>query len=263
MATPRGLLFDVDGVFFVGNEPVPGGDTTISWAMDQGIPFLFVTNTTSHPRSFLADKLRSFGIPARPELIWTPLVAASEYLIGRGLGPVAAFVPSETLPDLRGVMLLPAGMESGASAVVVGDLGEGWTFRELNRAFRLLMAAPPPVLLSLGMTRYWRDADGLTLDSGPLTKALEFASGIEAVITGKPSTTYFDAAVGRLGIPAAEVVMVGDDILGDVDGAQQAGLQGVLVRTGKYADTDLVHPVTPTEVLNSIADLPAWWRELG
>lgn len=55
--------------------------------------------------------------------------------------------------------------------------------------------------------------------------------------------------------------MVGDDVRGDVGGAQVAGLRGVLVRTGKFRNRDLAVGVTPDGVLESIADLPAWWQQ--
>jgi phospholysine phosphohistidine inorganic pyrophosphate phosphatase len=55
-------------------------------------------------------------------------------------------------------------------------------------------------------------------------------------------------------------VMVGDDIRGDVGGAQGAGLRGVLVRTGKFTPDDSDGDVTPDAVLDSVANLPTWWR---
>jgi ribonucleotide monophosphatase NagD (HAD superfamily) len=65
-------------------------------------------------------------------------------------------------------------------------LGEGWDFATLNRAFRLLMAEPHPRLIALGMTRYWRAADGLRLDTAPFVVALQHATGIAPVVLGKP-----------------------------------------------------------------------------
>jgi ribonucleotide monophosphatase NagD (HAD superfamily) len=61
-------------------------------------------------------------------------------------------------------------------------------------------------------------------------------------------------------LPASEVVMIGDDVRSDVKGAQDAGLSGVLVRTGKFQLRDLDRGVEPDEVLDSIADVPAWWE---
>lgn len=256
--TAQGLLLDLDGVFFIGDEPVARGVDVITWARAEGIPHLFVTNTTSHPRSHLVAKLTGFGLAVDAEQILTPAVAARAALADVA-GTVALLVPAATATEFDGLPLLPEGSEDGAAAVVVGDLGEAWDFASLNRAFRLLMAQPQPLLVALGMTRYWRDVDGLHLDVGPFVQALVYATGVQPLVTGKPSAGFFAAACARLGLPSADVVMVGDDVLGDVDGAQRAGLRGVLVRTGKFAPADLDRGVTPDGVLDSVADLPRWW----
>jgi HAD superfamily hydrolase (TIGR01458 family) len=117
-------------------------------------------------------------------------------------------------------------------------------------------------LVALGMTRYWRAEDGLRLDAGAFVRALEYAAGRTAVVVGKPDRTFYGAAVEALHLPADQVVMVGDDIHTDVEGAQLAGLTGVLVRTGKFRASDLRGGVRPDAVLDSVADLPRWWAEL-
>jgi phospholysine phosphohistidine inorganic pyrophosphate phosphatase len=257
--SPRALLFDIDGVFYVGDEPVPGGEAVIEWVRRRNIPHLFVTNTTSHPRTYLAKKLARYGVDIDPERIVSPAVAAREWLVEHGRTEVALFVPAGTKPEFADLHEIAAESAGPLHAVVVGDLGEGWDYPTLNSAFRLLMREPRPSLVSLGMTRYWRDLDGLHLDAGPFAQALAFATGCEPVITGKPASGFFAAAAHRLGVPAAELVMVGDDIHGDVGGAQQAGMRGVLVCTGKFRSSDLESGVTPDAVLDSVADLPDWW----
>ena len=142
---------------------------------------------------------------------------------------------------------------------MVGDLGEAWDFATLNRAFRLLTAEPRPSLVALGMARFWKDDDGLTLDSGPFVRLLAYASGADPVVTGKPAAGFFHAAAHRLGLAASDIVMVGDDVRGDVGGAQDVGMRGVLVKTGKFQESDLERGITPDAVLDSVADLPAWW----
>jgi HAD superfamily hydrolase (TIGR01458 family) len=142
--------------------------------------------------------------------------------------------------------------------VIVGDLGEGWTYSTLNRALRLLMSDAAVPLIALGMTRYWRAEDGLRLDAGAFVRALEYAAGRTAIVVGKPDPAFYRAAVEALKVPANGVVMVGDDIHTDVEGAQRAGLTGVLVRTGKYSPSDLSGGVRPDAVLDSVADLPRW-----
>ena len=127
----------------------------------------------------------------------------------------------------------------------------------MNRAFRLLQSNPKATLIALGMTKFWLAHDGLRLDVAPFIAALEHATGREALVLGKPDGRFFHAAVERLGLPAHEIVMIGDGIKTDVEGAQKAGLKGALVRTGKFRDSDLQGRVIPDAVLDSIADLPA------
>ena len=93
-------------------------------------------------------------------------------------------------------------------------------------------------LLAMGNNHYFQDRDGLSLDIGPFVAALEYASGQQAVILGKPSADFYHVAVASLGCEAQHAVMVGDDALADVDGALAAGLQAILVRTGKYRSGD-------------------------
>ena len=97
---------------------------------------------------------------------------------------------------------------------------------------------------------------GLTLDAGPFVAALEYATGQSAVTVGKPRQAFFEVAAGSLGLPLSRLVMVGDDIVSDVEGAQPAGARGVLVKTGKFRPHDFMGSHHPDAVLESAADLP-------
>lgn len=165
----------------------------------------FLTNTTSRPRRALVDQLASMGIEVEEAAILTPAVAAVHRLERETTGPVTLFVPPATAEEFAHLPRLPDSEESGAAAIVIGDLGPAWDFGTLNRAFRLLMENPAPELVALGMTRYWRAADGLRLDVGPFVKALEYASGAEAVVLGKPAGPFFRTALELLDLPVGKV----------------------------------------------------------
>jgi len=176
-------------------------------------------------------------------------------LEARGIRRVAAYVASETMEDFARFDLEAARPE----AVVIGDLGDAWDFATLNRAFHQLMDGAD--LLALQRDRYWLRGDGLALDAGPFVAALEYATGKTATVCGKPSAAFYAAAVASLPAEIAAapggVVMVGDDLWGDVDGAQRAGLTAWMVRTGKYReDVVAASGITPDRVINSVADLP-------
>lgn len=257
----RGVLLDLDGVVYVGDEPVPGAAAAVDWLAREGIPYRFLTNTTSRPRQAIVDRLAGLGITATADQVLTPAVAAVGWLRHHRIDRPALFVPAATAAEFADLDPLAPGAEDGAGAVVVGDLGGTWDFATLNRAFRLLMGDTRPPLVALGMTRYWRAEDGLRLDAGAFVRALEYAAGRTAVVLGKPDPAFYATAVEGLDLTAEQVVMVGDDIRIDVDGAQRAGLAGVLVRTGKYSPSDLEGEVVPDAVLSSIADLPQWWAD--
>ena len=259
-ARASALLIDLDGVIYEGDRAVPGAAATVEWIEQRGIPHLFLTNTTSRPRAALVDKLARLGVTTEATRIHTPPVAAVRWLSDHAPGPAALFVPPATAAEFDELPRLTADAETGAASVVIGDLGEAWDFGRLNRAFRLLMGEPRPVLVALGMTRYFRAPGGLRLDVAPFVKALEHATGISPVVLGKPAAPFFEAALATLGCRAVDAVMVGDDIVGDVQGAQHAGVRGVLVRTGKFRPSDLEGPIAPDAVLASIAELPAWWQ---
>jgi ribonucleotide monophosphatase NagD (HAD superfamily) len=98
---------------------------------------------------------------------------------------------------------------------------------------------------------------GLMLSAGPFVTALEYATGKEAICVGKPSPAFFSTALEGFGIAASDTAMVGDDIETDIGGAQRCGMQGILVRTGKFREDLLASSgVHPDLVIDSVADLP-------
>lgn len=255
----KAILIDLDGVLYVGDQAIPGATAAIEWLCREQIPHRFLTNTTSRPRAALVKKLAGIGIEIDEADLITPPVAARSWLLQHRIRRVALFVPEATRGELADLEILPADAESGAEAVILGDLGSGWDFATLNRAFRLLMAEPRPRLLALGMTRYWRAPDGLRLDTAPFVAALREATGAAPIVLGKPNRAFFETALSQLGVSVGETLMIGDDIRGDIDGAQRAGIRGLLVRTGKFRPADLDTGIAPHGVIDSIADLPDWW----
>lgn len=261
MTSPdRALLIDLDGVLYQENEMIPGAADTMRWIEAQHIDHLFITNTTSKSRLALIEKFQQIGFKTTIDRIITPIVAASEWLQQKSIRSTALFVKAAACTDFSGIDVLPTDSEGPVDAVVVGDLGEEWDYQTLNRAFRLLMQRPQPVLIALGMTRYWQSRGGLSLDVAPFIKALEHAADCRADVIGKPSTSFYQSALALLGYPADRVIMIGDDIVGDVEGAQKAGIQALLVKTGKFREGDLSSSIKPDGLLGSIADLPDWWE---
>jgi len=257
------ILFDLDGVLYEGDRAIPGAADAVNWFIKKDIPHLFLTNTTSKSRSALVEKLTDLGIESSIENFLTPPVAAQQYLQKHNVRNIALFVPEVTAEEFSNFKLVASqniSTNEKIDAVIIGDLGNQWTFNIMNTVFRLLIENPQAKLLALGMTRYWKTTEGLQLDVGPMIKAFEYATGVNAIVTGKPAVEFFRAATNLLG-NQENVVMIGDDIHSDIRASQDAGLTAIQVRTGKFTEADLRLGITPDAILNSIALLPEWWEE--
>ena len=258
----QAVLFDIDGVLLFKGAALPGAAATLNWVRQQGIPHRFLTNTTSKPARRIAADLQAAGIAAQEADILTPPIAARLWLQQQHKQRLHVLLPQAVYSEF-GMFDLSGGEQ--AEALVIGDMGAGFTFEVLNQAFRVLMADPEIPLLALGMTRYFAAADGLQLDVGPFVKALEYATGREALVMGKPAASFFQQALAALNVTAEQTLMIGDDRIGDVLGAQACGIHGALVRTGKYrpGDEDADNAgLQPQYLLDSVADLPALWQRM-
>lgn len=225
----KGVLCDLSGVLYIGDQCVPGArDAVISLAA-AGVPVRFMTNATRTPKAKLLEKLYAMGLDVSEEDLYTPVMAARDYLSERKLIPHLLVHPNiqAELVDLA---------SPNPNVVLMGDAGHAFTYESLNAAFRVLVEGAP--LLAMGENRYFRETDGLSLDLGPFVHALEYAASTEAIVLGKPAPEFFLAAVRSMGIEPKQVVMLGDDYEADVDGALSAGLQAILLRTGKYRPGD-------------------------
>ncbi len=247
-----GLLLDIDGTLYVGEEPIPGAPEALRELGRRGHVLRYLTNTTRFSRDELARRLRAMGFDASPDQLFTAPVAAAAWLAHHGIRRVGAYVPASTPDDFRAFELVPE--DAVPDAVVVGDLGPEWTFDRLNHAFRQLLEGAR--LVALQRNRYWRTPDGLTIDAGAFVAALEYAAGTEAVVVGKPSREFFRLAADSLPAGASSALVVGDDVETDIAGARAAGLPAVLVRTGKYRpETLAASKEQPDRVIDSVAAL--------
>lgn len=232
---------------------IPGAVETIRDLRGRGTPFLFTTNTSRKSRRAIIASLAEMGLELREGEVFSAPVAAAEWLAARGVRRVQLLLPQSTHEDFAAFEVTDVDPEM----VLVGDLGEGFTFARLNAAFHSLRAGAG--LVALHRNRFWLPAGGPTLDAGPFVAALEYAAGVEATLVGKPSAEFFRTAATRSGVPLEGLAVVGDDIDSDVRGARAAGLVAIQVRTGKFdasIQEELLPGERPQHVVDSIADLP-------
>jgi HAD superfamily hydrolase (TIGR01458 family) len=246
----KGILFDLDGVVHVGEAAVDRAADTLGRIRELGIPHLFITNTTTKSPRDLHEKMSRLGLPIDKDAILTTHEVARDYL-GRHGNPSCYLLVGE---GIRGAYRDCATNEQDPEYIVIGDIGDAWNYDILNRVFNMVMNGSK--MLALHKGRYWQTEQGLQMDIGAFVTGLEYASGREAIVVGKPARAFFETGLDRLELDRSEVVMVGDDIENDVGGAQAAGIRGVLVKTGKYRAEEVRRSkVEPDAVIESVADL--------
>jgi len=225
----KALFIDLSGVLYTGKQAIPGALAAIAKARASRLQLRFITNTARRTRAQLLTDLENLGFELSEDELFSAPFAAYTWLQEKKLRPyclVHQNIKSE-FADLP---------QRDPNAVLIGDAEQDFCYDNLNRAFRLCLQGAP--LLGIGCNRFFKLDGQLLLDAGPFIKAIEFAAATHATILGKPSRDFFQQALTSTGLRAEQVLMIGDDVYGDVQGAVNAGLHGCLVRTGKYQQGD-------------------------
>lgn len=252
----KGWLVDLDGTLYAADAPLPGASEFISWLRNKQGHYRFVSNTTTQSRRQVAEHAGRLGLDVKPSEIFTAASAVAELL--RSFDGVKCYfqVADDVLEDFDGI----ENSERNPDYVVVGNLGRDMNYDLLNRTFQLVMGGAELIALQKG--KFFRDAGGLQMDAGAFVAALEYSTGQQAKIIGKPSRQFFNLAVHDIRVEAgqrwlsADFALVGDDVESDIRGAAEAGLVGVLVKTGRHNDSySEHHGITPEWTFESVKEL--------
>ncbi|KAM3835122.1 phospholysine phosphohistidine inorganic pyrophosphate phosphatase isoform 1-T1 [Vipera latastei] len=253
LAGVEGVLLDISGVLYDsggdgGGVPIPGSIEAVKKIKASGLKLQFCTNETQATRDRFVKKLQHLGFDIAVNEVTAPAPAVCRILKERNLRP-HLLVHDDLIPEFSDTD------KTNPNCVVIGDAADNFSYRNLNDAFQILISLENPVLLSLGRGRYYKETDGLKLDVGAYMKALEYACDIQAEVVGKPAKMFFQSALTEMGIEPHQAIMIGDDIVNDVGGAQQCGMRAVQVRTGKYRPCDEQHPEVKADLyVNNLAE---------
>jgi 4-nitrophenyl phosphatase len=261
----NGFLIDLDGTLYRGHEPIPHAATFIQWLQQHHLPYLLVTNNSSRTPEQVAEHLLELGIEVPATAVYTSSQAAAKYLTEQ---------PGGTRVHMVGEAGLRIALEASGFAIegttppdyVVQGIDRSFTYAKLTEAVRHLKAGATYVLTN--PDRMLPSDGGLMPGAGSLAASITAASGVEPVVIGKPSPIIMAYAIERLGLPAADVWVIGDNVHTDIRGGVVSGCRTTLVLTG-VATADNVHEqmssagVTPDLVCDDLAHFIAQFTELG
>ncbi|MCI0710017.1 MAG: HAD-IIA family hydrolase [Chloroflexi bacterium] len=257
--TIQSVIFDMDGVLWRGNEPLPGIPEIFDFLDSRTIGYAFATNNSSRTQQMYIEKLAGFGVKATSDQIVTSAVATAiychnefpdakrVYIIG-GEGMVEAF-------QQNGFEIVDA---EQADLVAVG-IDRNLTYQKLHRASYQIQGGA--VLVGSNPDVTFPEPHGFAPGAGSILAAIEAATGVKPIIVGKPYTPMFEAAVQVLGTRPEHTLMIGDRLETDIVGAAQADLKSILVLTGVSSEADVAHlTIKPDAIYENLMVLLEAWQ---
>jgi HAD superfamily hydrolase (TIGR01450 family) len=229
-------LLDLDGVLYLGDQPIQHASASVHAAREAGMQAAFVTNNASRRPAAIAAHLTELGIPAQPPDVVTSAQAAVRLLRGRvGSGAAVLVLGSAGLAEeveLGGFRPVRSadGADGAVAAVVQGyDRDTGWT--QLAEACVALRAGA--LWIATNVDNTLPSPRGPLPGNGAMVAALRTATGLEPLSAGKPEPPLLQESVERLA--AQRPLVLGDRLDTDVLGAVRTGLDSLLVLTGVAA----------------------------
>ncbi|MDH3518602.1 MAG: HAD-IIA family hydrolase [Acidimicrobiia bacterium] len=251
MAVTGTVVFDLDGVVYLGGDAVAGAGEALAAVAAQGFQILFCTNNSSRRRAATADKIRRIsGFPARTEQVISSATAAGNLIAGRAEQALVVGGDGivEALDD-NSIQLAPNWRS--ADVVVVGV---DFDFTYAKMADAMAAVRNGAWLVATNRDATYPTPQGLAPGAGSMVAAIEMASGGVAEAAGKPEAPMRALITSRL--VDGPVWVVGDRPDTDVAMAVAEGWGSILALTGVTGDGRDVHP-RPDHVVESIADVPA------
>ncbi len=255
----EGVVLDIDGTVARGRELLPGALEVLAGLRERGIRHAFLTNDNRSPVAAWVDKLAAMGITAAPEeIVTSALVAAevvSELHAERPVLAVGDIGLIEAL-EAKGIDLVSAD-EAGRAEVVVMGKDPAFDQERLNVVCQAIWGGAE--FMATNYDPKVPTAHGFAPGTGPMVKAVAYATGCEPLVTGKPSKWAGRMAARLLGVAPERTLVVGDQLATDIAMGRAAGMGTALVLTGTSSRADAAEAdesQRPDAIIESIAELP-------
>jgi HAD superfamily hydrolase (TIGR01450 family) len=229
-------LVDLDGVTYLGHEPIPWAADSLVAARGRGLRLVFVTNNASRPPTVVADQLTSLGIPAGPDDVMTASQSAASLLASRlQPGAKVLVVGTDALRDAvrdKGFVVVDSADDEPAAVAQGFGPEVGWA--QLAEAAYAVERGAWHVASNLDKSL--PQARGFAPGNGALVMAVRAATGVVPDSAGKPEPTMYRLAAERVG--GVRPLVVGDRLDTDLAGARAGGFAGLHVLTGVSSARD-------------------------
>jgi HAD superfamily hydrolase (TIGR01450 family) len=260
----RGFVFDVDGSLVHRGadfraRPLPGAVEVLEAIRASGRPLVLFTNGSHMGPEAFAAGLREDGLPVADDELLTPVCSAITYLTRRHPGEPALVFGSSVVRERMVAAGVPLVETDAAKVVFVAHVGDV-SLDAMEIAARAVMNGAK--LLTANYQRGFWGANGIIFSRGAMvTAGIARVTGARPIVVGKPSRAAVDELSARLGVPASEVAVIGDDIGMDIALGHLGGSKTILVRSGISGTVDLngiPERKRPHAVVDGVEEILDW-----
>ena len=219
------ILIDLDGVLKIGNSPAPDVEQFLHFINENKIHACILSNSTLRT----GELVKEFFAEHKIEIKISAITAfdATVSFVKNNYKKVQVYCRDYLIHHFDGMF-----DEVDPEAIVVGDIEDRWNYHIVNDIFRKVLAGAD--LVAMHKNKFWNPEGELLIDAGAFITGIEYASGKEAILIGKPSPLFFKAALESINSKIEDgFIMIGDDIENDIKAAQDIGGKGILIYTGK------------------------------
>ncbi|HEY60593.1 MAG TPA: HAD-IIA family hydrolase [Anaerolineae bacterium] len=249
----QSIILDMDGVLWRGNQPLCDLPILFINFAKTKIKVILATNNATHTVQQTIDKVEKFGVIIQPWQVITSAMATG-YLMKQDFpegGPVFILGEQALIDTLSDFDFYHD--EENPVAVVAG-LDRNLTYDRIQKTSLIIQKGLPFYFTNLDPT--FPTAEGLSPGAGTVLAALEAASGVKAILAGKPLPYLYDIALKRLQTEPISTLVAGDRLDTDIIGGKRAGCKTVLVLSGVTKKEDLESfKIKSDFVINNISDL--------
>lgn len=247
----QGYLIDLDGTMYMGTERIPEAADFIRKLNELNIPYLFVTNNSTRTPAQVAEKLRSFSIPAEEEQVFTTSMATANYIYEQKKDATVYLIGEEGLKAAMDEKGFAYGGEH-ADYVVIG-LDREISYEKL--AVGCLAVRNGAAFISTNADIALPTERGFMPGNGSLTSVISVSTQTEPFFIGKPEPIIMEQALKVLGTDKEHTIMVGDYYDTDIKAGINAGIDTLLVLTGVTKKEHLTGiEKQPDYIINTLAE---------
>lgn len=253
------ILLDGDGVLWKADQPIPGINPFFDFLTEKKIKWALLTNNNTRTARDYINKLANFGISANGNMVFTSSTATADYLLERfGSGARLHVVGMDglikTLKDAGFEITVGEEQPKEDVSAVVAGMDRQLNHKKIKIAMRLILGGA--AYIATNTDGSFPTPEGINPGTGMVIGALQFASGTEPYVVGKPQPQIFNTALKSLGSNYESTLMVGDRLETDILGGNQLGIKTAAVLTGVTSRTEINQKdIKPDYIFEDIADL--------